>query len=153
MKIVIDVPEEYYNDIKSISDETSTSDVLLIKYATPLSEVLEDIKAEMEKLKEEPNLDKWAEYLQTCDDCVSRERVDSILSFWRSQYDGIDRAIDDIKELPSVQPTRKRCEDCKHYRPLYLSDEPTKRIGKCDHHWGFCPLADWYCNDFEGSGE
>ena len=62
------------------------------------------------------NAKRLAEYVkqeqnkESCPDCVSRERVNSILSFWRSQYDGIDRAIDDIKQLPSVTPTREHGE-------------------------------------------
>lgn len=36
MQIVIDIPEEYYNVIKEISDENSTADMLLIKYGAPL---------------------------------------------------------------------------------------------------------------------
>lgn len=50
MKLVIDINEDYLNDIKSISDETSTADMLLIKYATPLSEVLDSIKGEIASL-------------------------------------------------------------------------------------------------------
>ena len=36
MKIVIEIPEEYYKAIKGISDDTSTADMLLIKNGTPL---------------------------------------------------------------------------------------------------------------------
>ena len=36
MKIVIDIPKEYYEAIKAISDETSSADMLIIKYGTPL---------------------------------------------------------------------------------------------------------------------
>ena len=36
MKIVIDIPEEYYEAIKEISDSQSTTDMLIIKNGTPL---------------------------------------------------------------------------------------------------------------------
>lgn len=38
MKIVIDIPEEYYNAIKSIPDRQCDADMLIIKSGTPLSE-------------------------------------------------------------------------------------------------------------------
>ena len=38
MKIVIDIPEEYYNVIKAISDIQCTADMLIIKNGTPLPE-------------------------------------------------------------------------------------------------------------------
>ena len=47
MKLVIDIPEEYYKAIKSISDKTSTMDMLLIKNGTLFDSVIEDIKTEI----------------------------------------------------------------------------------------------------------
>ena len=47
MKLIIDIPEEYLKTIKAISDETSSFDMLLIKYGTPFDSVIEDIKAEI----------------------------------------------------------------------------------------------------------
>lgn len=38
MKLVIDIPKEYYNAIKEIPDEQSTADMLIIKNGTPLEE-------------------------------------------------------------------------------------------------------------------
>ncbi len=38
MKIVIDIPEEYYNAIKAIPDIQCTADMLIIKNGTPLPE-------------------------------------------------------------------------------------------------------------------
>ncbi len=37
MKLVIDIPEDYYNAIKKLSDFRCTTDMLIIKYGTPLS--------------------------------------------------------------------------------------------------------------------
>jgi len=48
MQIVIDIPEEYYNAIKEISDENSTADMLLIKYGTPLPKGHGKLKDETE---------------------------------------------------------------------------------------------------------
>ena len=36
MEIVIEIPEEYYNVIKSIPDIQCNADMLIIKYGTPL---------------------------------------------------------------------------------------------------------------------
>ena len=59
MRLIIDVPEEYYKAIKEISDELSTTDMLIIKYGIPLSkkencipvELLQEIRQEIEKLQ------------------------------------------------------------------------------------------------------
>ena len=51
MKLIIDIPEEYLKTIKAIPDETSSLDMLLIKYGTPFDSVIEDIKAEIEALE------------------------------------------------------------------------------------------------------
>ena len=36
MRLVIDIPENYYNVIKSIPDRQCNADMLIIKYGTPL---------------------------------------------------------------------------------------------------------------------
>lgn len=36
MKVLIDIPEEYYDVIKQISDKSCTADMLIIKYGTPI---------------------------------------------------------------------------------------------------------------------
>ena len=36
MQMVIDIPEDYYNTLKGLSDENSTADMLIIKNGTPL---------------------------------------------------------------------------------------------------------------------
>lgn len=36
MKILIDIPEKYYDVIKQISDKSCTADMLIIKYGTPI---------------------------------------------------------------------------------------------------------------------
>ena len=36
MKIVIEVPEEYYEDLKELSDESISLEMFIIKYGTPL---------------------------------------------------------------------------------------------------------------------
>lgn len=38
MKLVIEVPDDYLDIIKGISDDMSTADMLLIKYGIPLGE-------------------------------------------------------------------------------------------------------------------
>ena len=38
MKIVIDIPEEYYEALKEMSDESLSMDMTIIKYGTPLPE-------------------------------------------------------------------------------------------------------------------
>ena len=47
MKLIINIPEEYLKTIKAIPDETSSLDMLLIKYGTPFDSVIEDIKAKI----------------------------------------------------------------------------------------------------------
>lgn len=51
MKLVIDITEGYYKATKEIPYLNSTTDMLLIKYGTPLEEVFKDIKAEIESCK------------------------------------------------------------------------------------------------------
>lgn len=36
MRLVIEIPEEYYNGIKTIPDNQCDADMLIIKYGTPL---------------------------------------------------------------------------------------------------------------------
>lgn len=36
MKLVVDIPEDYYNVIKEIPVEQSTADMLIIRFGTPL---------------------------------------------------------------------------------------------------------------------
>ena len=36
MKLVVDIPEEYYKAIKEIPVEQSTADMLIMRYGTPL---------------------------------------------------------------------------------------------------------------------
>lgn len=38
MQIVIDIPKEYYEILKEMSDETLSMDMAIIKYGTPLPE-------------------------------------------------------------------------------------------------------------------
>lgn len=38
MKIVIDIPKEYYETLKEMSDETLSMDMAIIKYGTPIPE-------------------------------------------------------------------------------------------------------------------
>lgn len=38
MKIVIDIPKEYYETLKEMSDETLSMDMAIIKHGTPLPE-------------------------------------------------------------------------------------------------------------------
>lgn len=38
MKLVIDIPKEYYETLKEMSDETLSMDMAIIKYGTPLPE-------------------------------------------------------------------------------------------------------------------
>ena len=38
MKIVIDIPKEYYDCLKNMNDKTMSLDALAIKYGTPLPE-------------------------------------------------------------------------------------------------------------------
>ena len=49
MKLIINIPEEYLKTIKAISDETSSFDMLLIKYGTPFDSVIDDIKTEIDE--------------------------------------------------------------------------------------------------------
>lgn len=54
MQIVIDIPEEYYNGIKSIPDNQCDADMLIIKYGTPLPKghgrLIDADKLEFEKM-------------------------------------------------------------------------------------------------------
>ena len=43
MKLIIDIPEEYYDGIRQISEETSTADMLIIKNGKPLDDELKEI--------------------------------------------------------------------------------------------------------------
>ena len=55
MKLIIDIPEEYLKTIKAISDETSSFDMLLIKYGTPFDSFIEDIKTEIFRQSKQTN--------------------------------------------------------------------------------------------------
>ena len=62
MKLMIDIPEEYLKTIKAIPDETSSFDMLLIKYGTPFDSVIKNIKAEIiAELDNRPSFefDEW----------------------------------------------------------------------------------------------
>lgn len=77
------------------------------------------------------------------DDDERRER--------EAQVDVLDDLMEVVEQMPivaipSAEPKTGHCEDCKHFRKLpYHADT----LGKCIHHWGFCPKGDWYCADFE----
>jgi len=74
------------------------------KFAYDDNTVWDAVKMASEALEQEP-----------CEDTVRREDVLTKLRFWCGHYDGIYRAIDEIKELPSVQPTPvyfPPCVDC-----------------------------------------
>lgn len=51
MKYIIEFPEDYYKAIKEIPIKQSTTDMLIIRNGTPLSEELEKIKKEVEEEK------------------------------------------------------------------------------------------------------
>lgn len=44
MKIVIDIPEDYYKAIKEIPVEQSTADMMIIRNGTPLDKIRAEIK-------------------------------------------------------------------------------------------------------------
>ena len=51
MKYVIDIDEDYYKAIKNILFSRSSNCADIIKMGTPLEEVLEDIKSEIQSLR------------------------------------------------------------------------------------------------------
>lgn len=51
MKYIIELPEDYYKAIKEIPIKQSTTDMLIIRNGTPLSEELENAKREIEEIK------------------------------------------------------------------------------------------------------
>ena len=53
MKVVIDINKDYFDAIKSADLETSSAIMLIVKDGKPLTEVLEDIKTDIEGLKHE----------------------------------------------------------------------------------------------------
>ena len=53
IELLIKVPEEYYKAIKKIPKYQYTTDMLIIANGTPLTEIFEGIKAEIEGLKHE----------------------------------------------------------------------------------------------------
>jgi len=75
---------------------------------------------------------------QPCEDCISRADAIRIAS----GYCHTSNIAKELEKLPSVQPARDKCADCKHYNSSYTN-------GKCEWHGGFAPPGDWYCADFE----
>lgn len=55
MKLIIDIPDEYYTAIKSIDDIESTADMLIVKSGKPLDEIISKIEQARDK-------DQIAEY-------------------------------------------------------------------------------------------
>ena len=72
MKLLIDIPEEYYKVIKEIPVETYTADMLIIANGTPLDDVLDEIKAEF---KIRADGDDW---YYTTDGLVWEEAIEII---------------------------------------------------------------------------
>ena len=61
MRVVVDIPDEYYRALKNCRDDTLLADSLLIKYGEPLFDVIsrlplpKSVSQEIEKLKGEKN--------------------------------------------------------------------------------------------------
>ena len=49
MKLIIDIPEDYYEVIKKIDDDKCTADMLIIKYGKPFNKELQEIRQELEQ--------------------------------------------------------------------------------------------------------
>ena len=47
MKLIIDISKEYYEVIKEIPNDTSTADMLIIKYGKPFNKELQEIRQEI----------------------------------------------------------------------------------------------------------
>lgn len=66
MKLVVDIPEDYYKVIKEIPVEQSTADMLIIRYGTPLPKghgrLIDADAVEKEMNKSEVEADRNADY-------------------------------------------------------------------------------------------
>lgn len=81
MKLLIDIPEEYYEVIKKIPVETYTADMLIIANGKPLDAVLDEIRAEF-KIKADG--DDW---YHTTDGLVWEEAIE-IIDKYKAESEG-----------------------------------------------------------------
>lgn len=81
---------------------------------------------------------------EPCEDCVSRKAVIRLL---HSGYHS-KSMIEEVKELPSVQPDIIRCRDCKYWREHKYSKETKRYIPFCGFN-AIYTKADDFCSRAE----
>lgn len=65
MKLIIDISKEYYEVIKEIPNDTSTADMMIIKYGKPFNKELQKIRQEITNLvKTYPFIDHKDAYVK-----------------------------------------------------------------------------------------
>ena len=65
MKLIIDIPKDYYEVIKKIDDDKCTADMLIIKYGKPFNKELQEIRQEITNLvKTYPFIDHKDAYVK-----------------------------------------------------------------------------------------
>ena len=77
---------------------------------------------------------------------MTREEAITILNMVEAHGSLVIQAKDMAIKALKQEPQTGHCEDCKHFQKLPYH---AGTLGKCVNHWGFCPLSDWYCADFE----
>ena len=89
-------------------------------------------------------------------DCISRQaaidafntNIDELVVSEKENAEAVERylnrVIDEIKQLPPIQPVIVRCKDCKHR-------DPEDKKCDCGHDilWQLPRRNDWFCADGE----
>lgn len=127
-----------------------------IKHLSPVTPTNEDIKEAYLKGYEYGVKDWFKSKTQPCEDAVSREEVQDLISRWLSDYllDETREALETINykvgDMPSVYPERQRGE----WLHIYKSDIACE-CSRCHRqmpvteYFHYCP----YCGSYNGGGE
>jgi hypothetical protein len=105
MQIVIDIPEEYYNAIKSIPNIQCDADMLIIKSGTPLQKHGRLIDAD-ELLKA---IDTWDKFGYTTGRNLIRLNQGNKDMY--VAYIHFDDSVNCIKNMPTIIPADKEAEN------------------------------------------
>ena len=85
MKLIIDISKEYYEVIKEIPNDTSTADMLIIKYGKPFNKELQEIRQEI------TNLVKTYPFIDHKDTYVKEDEVLEVIDKHIKQIEGSDK--------------------------------------------------------------
>ena len=99
MKLVINIPEEYYKTLHNIPDAISTADMLLIKYGTPLPEHYGRL------------IDADALWRKWVFDAIGKQEIDEAPTIIPAEE--VDD--DDDECIVTDEVVNILCRDCKHH--------------------------------------